>query len=89
MTFMATTTRVPTPVNGARRADMPEAVALRQARRVHLAAACYAGILVMVALTIAASRVLSPAVGLPVFVVGMVAIVAVGHPGIGFARRKR
>jgi hypothetical protein len=89
MTVMATTTRTRPSTSGARRVDTPATVAARETRRVKMAVACYLGIVVMIALALAASTVLPAGVGVPLFVLGMGLVVALAHPTIRVARRIR
>ena len=56
-------------------------------RRFVLAGACYLGMALIVALTVLAARVMSPGVGVPVFFLAMVTIVALLHPAIRVTRR--
>lgn len=89
MTAMATSTHVRTQANGARRAELPEAAAMRHTRRIKMAAACYLGLVVLVGVFVLAAQVLPPGVGLPLFVLGAGAVVALGHPRIREVAHRR
>jgi hypothetical protein len=89
MTVMATTTPARASVTGAEPAGKPRLRAARTSRRLRLSAACYAGIVLMIALTLVAARVLPTAAGVALFAAGMAAVVAVAHPAIRVTHRIR
>lgn len=86
MTVMATTTHAHPETAGAR---PPQSPWVPVGRRLALSAACYLGIAAMVVLTVLAARVLPTGVGVPLFVLGMAAVVAVAHPAIQLTHRSR
>lgn len=88
MTAMATMTPAPKTVgSGAHRADSVASPDGRR-RRVRLVAACYLGMVMLVALAIAMSTVLPAAVGAPLFVLFATGVVVLAHPTIRITRRK-
>lgn len=85
---MATMTPAPPAASGARRVDHPLAVAARHRRRIRLAVACYAGMVLLVALAVVLARVLPAVLGVPLFVVLAGVVVVVAHPALRVTLRR-
>jgi hypothetical protein len=88
VTGMATTTPVRQAANGVRRTALPVPRMARHRQRVRLAAACYAGIVLLVGLAVAMGRVLPAAVGVPLFIALAATVVAIAHPGLRLTLRR-
>lgn len=87
MTAMATMTPARKTVgSGSHRAEPVPALAAHR-RRFRLAAACYLGMVMLVALAIAMSAILPAAIGAPLFALFAAGVVVLAHPTIRITRR--
>lgn len=89
MTVMATPTPVRVRADESRPLARTSAKPERITRRLRMVAACYAGIVMLVAMALVASRVWPSGVVAPLFMVGMLVLVALLHPRASVTRRIR